>query len=50
MKFHEKIVVMCLTGMIRNERAEEQANCLNAIQHHYGKRIAQLVESSLEEI
>ena len=50
MKFEEKILVMCLSGLIKKECHDEQAKCLNAIKNQYGGRIAGYIKDYLDAV
>lgn len=44
----EKIITMCLAGIISKERGPEREACMKAIRVNYGSRIAGLVVDHLK--
>ena len=44
----EKIVSLCLAGIVGREKGAEREACIKAIRTHYGKRIAGFVEAHLQ--
>ena len=48
MTTEEKIISMCLFGIIRRENEVEQERCLKSIRSSYGRRIANIVNSYLK--
>ncbi len=49
MKPEEKIISMCLFGLICRESKTEQDRCLEVIQAKFGSRIASLVEGYIRK-
>jgi len=49
MKPEDKIVTMCLYGMIKNEAGHEQSRCIETIRSSYGTHIADVIQNYIEE-